>query len=125
MTKKELQSMLGENDAIDFHGLCHDCKKPIVVTAGIKDDEVIVIGGAVYKVPPPSISEDNIFIKCPECFEKNKELCNWRKLEVFSRVCGYLRPIDQWNRGKQAEHMLRKNYDFQKGVEHAECFKND
>ena len=23
--------------------------------------------------------------------------------EVYSRVCGYLRPVSQWNDGKQAE----------------------
>ena len=23
--------------------------------------------------------------------------------EVFSRICGYIRPIKQWNEGKQSE----------------------
>ena len=26
-----------------------------------------------------------------------------QKCEVYSRVCGYIRPIAQWNEGKQAE----------------------
>lgn len=30
--------------------------------------------------------------------------------EVYSRVVGYLRPISQWNEGKQAEFNLRQNY---------------
>lgn len=29
--------------------------------------------------------------------------------EVFSRVCGYLRPVQNWNKGKQEEFGLRKN----------------
>ncbi|MCX5837475.1 MAG: ribonucleoside triphosphate reductase [Deltaproteobacteria bacterium] len=40
---------------------------------------------------------------CPTC----KEAC-----EVYSRVVGYLRPVKQWNKGKQAEFSLRKEYRF-------------
>jgi ribonucleoside-triphosphate reductase len=36
--------------------------------------------------------------------------CNAR-CEVYSRVVGYLRPVDQWNDGKQAEFSLRKTFD--------------
>jgi anaerobic ribonucleoside-triphosphate reductase len=32
------------------------------------------------------------------------------KCEVYSRVVGYLRPVDQWNAGKQAEFVERKTY---------------
>jgi ribonucleoside-triphosphate reductase len=31
--------------------------------------------------------------------------------EVYSRVVGYLRPVDQWNEGKQAEFAIRKTFD--------------
>ncbi|MCP4748644.1 MAG: ribonucleoside triphosphate reductase [Desulfobacteraceae bacterium] len=30
--------------------------------------------------------------------------------EIYSRVVGYLRPIKQWNNGKQAEYKMRKTY---------------
>ena len=30
--------------------------------------------------------------------------------EVYSRVVGYLRPVQQWNDGKQAEYYNRKTY---------------
>jgi ribonucleoside-triphosphate reductase len=30
---------------------------------------------------------------------------------VYSRVVGYLRPIDQWNQGKQEEFKQRKVFD--------------
>jgi ribonucleoside-triphosphate reductase len=31
--------------------------------------------------------------------------------EIYSRVVGYLRPVDQWNNGKQAEFAIRKTFD--------------
>jgi len=30
--------------------------------------------------------------------------------EVFSRIVGYLRPVSQWNDGKQAEFKERKTF---------------
>jgi len=35
--------------------------------------------------------------------------CN-RKTEVYSRIVGYYRPVQQWNPGKKAEFRNRKNY---------------
>lgn len=32
------------------------------------------------------------------------------KCEVYSRIVGYLRPVSQWNAGKEAEFYKRKNY---------------
>lgn len=32
------------------------------------------------------------------------------KCEVYSRVVGYIRPVDQWNVGKQAEFIDRKTF---------------
>jgi len=33
------------------------------------------------------------------------------RTEVFSRVCGYLRPVSNWNDAKQAEFSDRTMYD--------------
>lgn len=33
------------------------------------------------------------------------------KCEVYSRVVGYLRPVQQWNEGKQAEWEDRKPFE--------------
>ncbi len=33
--------------------------------------------------------------------------------EIYSRVVGYLRPVSQWNDGKQVEFSERKTYDKQ------------
>ena len=41
--------------------------------------------------------------------DKNKEESfKGTKCEVYSRIVGYLRPITQWNEGKQAEWKDRK-----------------
>jgi len=39
--------------------------------------------------------------KCPHC---------GTDCEVYSRVVGYLRPVSQWNAGKQAEFAMRKTF---------------
>ena len=36
------------------------------------------------------------------------------KCEVYSRVVGYLRPVQNWNKGKKEEFAMRKNMN---GVE--------
>ncbi|MBN2062844.1 MAG: ribonucleoside triphosphate reductase [Deltaproteobacteria bacterium] len=36
-------------------------------------------------------------------------ICN-EETEVYARVVGYLRPVNQWNNGKQAEFRMRKSY---------------
>ena len=33
--------------------------------------------------------------------------------EVYSRVVGYLRPINQWNDGKRAEFAIRRTYKIE------------
>jgi ribonucleoside-triphosphate reductase len=33
--------------------------------------------------------------------------------EIYSRVVGYLRPVSQWNDGKQSEFAERKEYNKQ------------
>jgi len=40
---------------------------------------------------------------------KCKAIC-----EIFSRVCGYFRPVANWNRGKKSEFEDRKNYKVKK-----------
>jgi len=45
---------------------------------------------------------------CPTCKGDNKTT----DCEVYSRVVGYLRPISQWNRGKQQEFSDRKMFNM-------------
>jgi len=39
--------------------------------------------------------------QCPDCGGRT---------EIYSRVVGYLRPVDQWNSGKREEFSLRSRY---------------
>ncbi|MDD4818137.1 MAG: anaerobic ribonucleoside-triphosphate reductase [Victivallaceae bacterium] len=40
------------------------------------------------------------------------------KCEIYSRVCGYFRPVSNWNRGKQAEFSDRVTFNVEKAVKH-------
>jgi anaerobic ribonucleoside-triphosphate reductase len=42
--------------------------------------------------------------KCPACGDYT---------EIYSRVVGYLRPVSQWNAGKQVEFALRSRYHIE------------
>ena len=45
--------------------------------------------------------------ECPKCSAEGRV----NKCEVYSRIVGYLRPVDQWNDGKQSEFYDRKLFD--------------
>ena len=49
---------------------------------------------------------------CPKC----GEAC-----DVFSRVVGYIRPVNQWNEGKKTEFATRKNFKIQETRVCQEC----
>lgn len=36
--------------------------------------------------------------------------------EIYSRVVGYFRPVNQWNKGKQEEFADRKEYKVSKSL---------
>ena len=38
------------------------------------------------------------------------------KTEIYSRVVGYLRPVNNWNAGKKEEFGLRKTYSEKKAL---------
>jgi len=41
-----------------------------------------------------------------------------KECEVFSRVVGYFRPVQNWNVGKQQEFAERKMFDVEKSMGH-------
>lgn len=51
--------------------------------------------------------------KCQSC----ESVC-----EVYSRIVGYLRPVSQWNEGKQAEYDVREMYQPETAPEGVEVF---
>lgn len=61
--------------------------------------------------PTFSICPDHGYVEgehklCPKCGKGSRCEC-----EVYSRVVGYLRPVNQWNEGKSQEFQDRKTYD--------------
>ena len=115
MNIDDLKADLEKGDFI-YKGLCHDCGAHVEVEARVAEDGMITIeGGAVYKV-----KERNgciYFFKCDTCFEGNPTLTDYVNCEVYSRVVGYLRPIQQWNKGKKAEYEMRKEFVNTKEME--------
>ncbi len=87
--------------------ICHDCQTKIKIeTEGkkIKNGKMLVYENEGKKT--------TIF-KCNDCFGKSQELRNYQPCEIYSRVVGYLRPVQQWNLGKKREYEERKEYKNQ------------
>lgn len=106
MTIDELQKHL-KTENVEFRGNCHDCKCPVsMLCATNEDGSIIVTGGAMYS--PKINGIEYTFFKCDGCYSKDKTLRNWQPCEIYSRVVGYLRPVKQWNKGKQEEFKQRK-----------------
>ncbi len=73
--------------------MCHDCGKALREVAAY----------ATYT------RDERKEYKCDVCYEADPVLR--RRTEVYSRVVGYLRPVEQWNVGKQAEFGDRKTFN--------------
>jgi len=73
--------------------------------------ELIKIIAQKYKLPYFTFTPT--FSICPNCGYLSGEHTNCEhcgsECEVYSRVVGYLRPVSQWNDGKQEEFKLRTN----------------
>ncbi len=81
---------------------CFDCKSKITT-----DNEEIKNGALVnYE----DNGEDIFVFRCDQCLSENPELSEYKECEVYSRIVGYLRPVRQWNEGKQQEYRERKEY---------------
>ena len=114
MKIEDLKADLEKGDWI-YKGICHDCSIPVTVEAKVAEDGAISIGGgAVYKIKIDR--ENRYYFKCDSCFKKDKVLRTWQSCEIYSRVVGYLRPVQQWNNGKKAEYEMRKNFSNTKGM---------
>ena len=78
-----------------------------------------------YKLPYFTITPT--FSVCPNCGYIAGEQHTCPKCEaaceVYSRVVGYLRPIQQWNKGKRAEFDIRKTYKVEQKT--CECSTSD
>ncbi len=90
------------------------------IFAGERVKEHEVIKNLVRKVCEnyrlPYFTFTPTFSICPEhnylAGEQNECPICGRKTEVYSRVVGYLRPVAQWNKGKQEEFKYRKEFSI-------------
>jgi hypothetical protein len=115
MKIEELKKELETGNRI-YRGSCHDCSKPVEVTATLRADGAIVIvgNGSVYKIK--NGLKTRFFLKCKSCFKKKKTLTDFQECEVYSRAVGYLRPVQQYNKGKREEFKQRKLFKNTEGL---------
>ena len=90
---------------LEWQGDCHGCGKETSVLVELTSNGFKVSGGALYE------KDGNYKIKCENCFNEHPEI--YQECEVYSRVVGYLRPVNQWNKGKRAEWNDRKAFKME------------
>lgn len=83
--------------------ICHDCGKELKVA---QNEE---IENGVRLIYDKNGEKIEVF-KCNDCYLKDKSLKNYQPCEVYSRIVGYLRPVQQWNEGKKEEFKERKKF---------------
>lgn len=93
---------------LDCTGHCHECNTRMEFSLRCEDDGTLVVpeGMGLYA------HEDKMFVKCPTCFEQDQRLHNFQPCEKYSRVVGYIRPVKQWNKGKQEEFAIRTTFNI-------------
>ena len=91
----------------ETENICHDCGKEIAINGQ-------AIENGVYLSYDNSGKMVNIF-KCNDCYAKNQSLTNFQECEVYSRVVGYIRPVQQWHKGKKQEFGERKEFGMPSG----------
>jgi len=106
-TTEYLINLIGVGECATLKGKCHDCKKEVSIDLEISTGGEVFSTGAFWH-----IEEVGNFFKCEACLLEEPYLKNFRPCEVWSRVVGYLRPIKQFNKGKQEEFRERKNFDL-------------
>jgi ribonucleoside-triphosphate reductase len=106
ITENWILSLLKKYAKIRLVGECHDCKEEVIIDIDKTKDDYTITGGYIWKYK----DIEKPFFKCLSCMEINPKLTNYRPTEVFSRVCGYLRPTQSWNKGKREEFKNRLNY---------------
>ena len=113
MLLDDLKVDLEKGDLI-YRSVCHDCGAAVEVDVIVNEEgEIVISGGSIYQVKQDH--EKSLYFKCDECFEIDKTLRNYREIEVYSRVVGYLRPVNQYNKGKKEEFRMRKVFVNIKG----------
>lgn len=115
MTPASLRKLFDEQypgqQEIEIKGECHYCKKEVIIKIKQCDEGFIVEGGAIYEP-----QTEQYFLKCDECYKIDPVLRNFQKTTIYSRIVGYLTPINQWNEGKKAEFSQRKTFNLEQAL---------
>ncbi len=90
-----------EKEALE-HGICYDCGKAL----NIKDGEIKDGALLIYEDGSDKLS----ILKCDSCYKENSALNEFKQCEVYSRIVGYLRPVQNWNEGKMQEFSERATF---------------
>ncbi len=100
---------------LKFAGTCADCKCRVGIMIDLLDNgELSITGGAICDTKG-NLDKADFKLKCDPCYTKDPTFGG--KTEVWSRCVGYLRPVSQWNKGKQEEFKERKPFKINEVVE--------
>ena len=95
------------NEELDLEKacVCYDCGEKLIT-----DENKEILNG---KLVAYMVKKEKIFVfKCNECFEK-KIPFHFQDCEVYSRVVGYIRPVQSYHAGKVQEFDERKNFKLE------------
>jgi len=88
--------------------VCHDCGAEIKINGE-------QIENGVYLNYDDSGKTISVF-KCNDCYAISPVLTKFRPCEVYSRVVGYIRPVQQWHKGKRQEYGERVEFGMPGGT---------
>lgn len=98
---QELSEKIGNHQYAKINVSCIDCGEEFILEVERTGPEALLIkNGTVYK------TRGEYEFKCEKCFTYNPN--HGPKVDIYSRVVGFLRPVSDWNEGKQAEYAIRK-----------------
>jgi len=103
-----------KTNELAWEGLCHDCKAETTVVARQLESEITIDGGAIYE--GNETDPESFFVKCDRCFQKKPTLTHFQPVECYSRIVGYIRPVDNWNPAKRTEFGMRTPYSIEKST---------
>lgn len=100
---QEISDKMGNHQYANVSSICMDCEEEFILKLErVNETSIKISNGVIGK------RGDIYMCKCQDCFDKNDHFGS--KTEVYSRVVGYLRPIENWNLAKKDEFHLRKPY---------------
>ena len=95
-----------KTDIIVLQGKCIDCNKDVSLEIEMNEIGKFTVSGGAFD----SSDKAGQRLKCDDCFEKDSSFPCGIQCEVYSRVVGYLRPVQQWNLGKKEEFKERLTF---------------